>query len=98
MFDAYCEANDEGYNVLDSYCPLIVYSPNILHKTEIEDVAYQMDIYLTLLSLIHCQSRWKGFGVDLLDKEAQDSTRNVMELEEISDKIIRANYFERILQ
>jgi hypothetical protein len=52
-----------------------------------------MDIYPTCLSLLGVSDyRWKGFGINLLDKNAK---RLISEKEAfvLSDKLIRNNYF-----
>lgn len=94
-----CNNNEqEIYKVKDSYCPLIIYSPAITEKTIIEDEAYQMDVYPTILSLIGCYDTywWKGVGINLLDK---NRTRVFSEEEAfiLSDKIIRCDYFENFV-
>jgi hypothetical protein len=55
-----------------------------------------MDIYPTILHLIACEDYyWKGFGVNLLDSVARKN-RPISEQEAfiLSDKLIRANWFE----
>lgn len=94
QFNDYCMEYGENYDVLASYCPLIVYSPSISEKTILDEECYQMDIYPTILGLIGCKDYyWQGFGVDLLDTTA---TRKILESDaiDLSDKIIRANYFK----
>ena len=86
-------------SVEEAYCPLIVYSPKINGNINITDIAYQMDIYPTILHLIGCEDYyWKGFGVNLLDSVARKN-RPITEDEafELSDKIIRADYFRTYL-
>lgn len=81
-----------------NYVPLIIYSPNISRKTLLEEEYYQMDIYPTIMHLIGCEDYyWKGFGVNLLDSVARHS-RSISEQEayELSDKLIRSNYFAKI--
>ena len=60
------------------------------------ETSYQMDAYPTILHLIGCEDYyWKGFGVNLLDSIARNN-RPITEQEAfiLSDKIIRANWFE----
>ena len=55
-----------------------------------------MDIYPTILNLIDCENYYfKGFGIDLLNKEAYNN-RPITEEEafELSNKIIESNYFK----
>jgi len=47
-------------------CPLIIASPAITQKIEIE-TAYQMDIFPTLLHAINQNYFWHGLGIDLLN-------------------------------
>lgn len=97
QFKEYCDAYGEDYNVDECYCPLIIYSPNIPAKKKIEDECYQMDIYPTVLNLIGCgDSYWKGFGVDLSDYS--EKTQRLISEDDafsLSDKLIRANFFEK---
>ena len=80
----------------ENYCPLIIYSPQIEGNVQIDEMCYQMDIFPTILHLIGCEDYyWKGFGVNLLDSVARNN-RPITEQEAyiLSDKIIRANWFE----
>ena len=73
----------------------VAYSPNLEEKLVITDMTYQMDAYPTILHLIGCEDYyWKGFGVNLLDSVARNN-RPITEQEayELSDKLIRSNYF-----
>ena len=57
-----------------------------------------MDAYPTILQLINCEEYyWKGFGVNILDSTARHN-RLISEHEAfvLSDKIIRANWFETL--
>ncbi len=84
-----------------NYWPLIIQAPNhplIEGNIQITDVCYQMDIYPTIMHLIGCEDYyWQGLGVNLLDSTAR-WCRKITEDEayEISDKMIRANYFKMI--
>ena len=75
-FCRYNEQNDSPYKVNEPYCPLIIYSPKIEHKTMVDkDNYYQMDIYPTVLSLIGCKDYyWRGFGVDILHTHTHTHT------------------------
>lgn len=71
-FQTYCSSNTTDYHLEDAYTTFIAYSQNISQKTVIEEVTYQIDVYPTILSLIHCEKYyWKGFGVNLLDSTAR---------------------------
>ena len=92
---SYCQENGFYYAINESYCPLIIYSPNIEQKREIRDVVYQMDIYPTILSLVGGQNYfWRGFGVNLLEDGAIDNRPiDLNKAYKLSDKIIRSDYF-----
>lgn len=95
-FNEYCVSHNADYSVKENYCPLIVYSPKIEHKTIIDEECYQMDIFPTILNLTGNDDYfWKGFGKDLLD---ENSSRpfNEKEAYDLSDKIFRSNYFSSI--
>ena len=87
------------YSIDEPYCPLIIYSPII--ETPMYDTTshyYQMDIYPTLINLLKIEDYyWKGLGVNILD-EGLENSRIISEdnAYQISDKIIRTNYFENI--
>ena len=79
----------------ESYCPLIIYSPAIKERVEINDLCYQMDIFPTILHCIGADDYyWKGFGVNLLDSVARNN-RKITEEEaySLSDKMIRSDWF-----
>ncbi len=95
-------AKEKGISQLankKTYIPLIVYSSDIKQNKSIDEVCYQMDIYPTILHLIGCEDYyWKGFGVNLLDSTARHN-RPITEEEayQLSDKLIRADYFREIV-
>ena len=93
-------AEDQNLSIAsgDNYCPLIIYSPQIAGNIHVTDTCYQMDIFPTILYLIGCEDYyWKGFGVNLMDSIARHN-RPISEQEayELSDKLIRSNYFATI--
>ena len=86
-----------SYGINEPYCPLIIYSPMI--EKSIYDTTscyYQMDIYPTVINLINREDYyWKGFGVNILDTCSENQRIiSVDNAYQISDKIIRTNYFE----
>ena len=94
--------SDENFNDVYNYSrfiPLIIYSPEIKQKNIITDTCYQMDIYPTLLHLIGCEDYyWKGFGVNLLDSAARHNRPiTAEEAYDLSDKLIRADFFRKYL-
>ena len=97
-FDTFAQKNDINMQTTKTFTPLIIYSPNISENTQVIDTCYQMDIYPTIMHLIGCEDYyWKGFGVNLMDSIARHN-RPVSEQEayELSDKLIRNNYFAKI--
>lgn len=80
----------------ENYVPLIIYSPDIKERIDVKDVCYQMDIYPTLLSLLGMKEYyWKGFGVDLTAQtDTIEREHTESELYNLSDKLIRANWFK----
>lgn len=97
-FDTFAQKNDINMQTTKTFTPLIIYSPNISENTQVTDTCYQMDIYPTIMHLIGCEDYyWKGFGVNLMDSIARHH-RPVSEQEayELSDKLIRSNYFANI--
>lgn len=96
-FAQYCQKKGLDYGVENSYCPLVVYSPRLTENVEIFDVAYQMDIFPTVIDILGYRDYyWKGFGVNLLDSAARHN-RPITEQEayRLSDLMIRSNYFEQ---
>lgn len=79
----------------ENYCPLIIISPHITSHVEQKQVAFQMDIYPTILSVLGCEDYfWKGFGANLMS----DTIVRPCEINEawvLSDKLIRDNYFAK---
>lgn len=95
-FAAYCADNQLDYDVNSAHTAIITYSPNIDQKYIVSETTYQMDAYPTILHLIGCEDYyWKGFGANLLDSVARNN-RPISEQEAfiLSDKLIRANWFE----
>ena len=95
----YAQANDINFQAGKTFTPLIIYSPNIQGNIHVTDTCYQMDIFPTILHLIGAEDYyWKGFGVNLLDSVARNN-RPITEQEAfiLSDKIIRANWFESVV-
>lgn len=90
-----------------NYVPLIIYSPTFVKNEYNSDIAYQMDIFPTILDVIGCDNYfWHGFGVSLLGHgdangsipPPMSASRKLSEQEayDLSDKIIRNNYFATI--
>lgn len=95
-FEEYAKEYELSFANGENYCPLIIFSPQIKDNVKVNDVCYQMDVYPTIMHLIDCDEYyWKGFGVNVLDSMARHN-RPVTEKEayELSDKLIRSNYFK----
>ena len=94
--DNFAASNGIDMRTTKTFTPLIIYSPHISENVQLTDTFYQMDIYPTIMHLIGCEDYyWKGFGVNLLDSVARNN-RPISEQEAfiLSDKLIRANWFE----
>lgn len=94
-FNVFNKERNLGFGEINGYIPFIVYSPRIKSNVKVKEPVYQMDIYPTLLGLLGCENYyWKGFGVNLLN-EGSWNNRPIQahEAQILSDKIIRANYF-----
>lgn len=97
-YTAICHTNNINYQIEEAFVPLIIFSPQIKENIQVTDTCYQMDIYPTIMHLIGCEDYyWKGFGVNLMDPVARHN-RPISEQEayELSDKLIRSNYFAGI--
>lgn len=98
MAGSYTEAELALHKDENVYIPLIICSPSINGNRQIHESVYQMDIYPTLLNVLGMDGYcWKGFGVNLMDDEAV-SNRMISEEEayQLSDKIIRTDYFKSL--
>lgn len=96
-FVQYCQTSHSDFAPEQAYTACIIYSPKIEQKQILDEVVYQMDIYPTLRHLIGADEYyWKGFGVNLLDSTAVRPI-TAEDAYSLSDKIIRSNYFETLL-
>lgn len=95
-FNDYCSIYGEQYSVYQNSCPLIIYSPYISKKQITNEQSYQMDIFPTVMNLVGCDSvyYWRGFGKDLLNPMAVRPYGEDKSFE-LSDKLIRADYFKK---
>ena len=80
------------YPIKKAYCPFIIYSPNISLSIKYTEECYQMDIYPTIMSVIGATGEWHGGGLNLIDP-SKNRLFTEEEMYEMSDKLIRANYF-----
>ena len=96
LFKNYCKNNEINIPVEKKFTPLIIYSPEFEKRITVTDTVYQMDIYPTLLHLLHRENYiWKGFGINLSDPNAK---RKITpdDAQKLSDAIIRNDYFKNI--
>lgn len=82
----------------EKYCPLIIFSPKINENKIVDDECYQMDIFPTIKSLVGTKYyKYNGFGVNVMDsvalKNRPFSSERALDL---SDKIIKNNYFSNL--
>ena len=99
-FHNYAIKHDMNISENESFCPLIIHSAAIENRYIGNDLCYQMDIYPTIMHLIGCEDYyWKGFGVNLLDSATRyNRPFTEQEAYELSDKLIRSNYFATLKQ
>ena len=97
-YQAYCDENQLNYNVSSPYCPLII-SSNTLPESKIlsEEVYGQIDIYPTIVSCLGIEHYYNGLGINMLEYVCSGGGRMLPfdQAKDLSDKIIRSNYFER---
>jgi len=82
----------------ETFCPLIILSPNIKENILVEDTCYQMDVFPTIMNFIEGSEDYyfKGFGVNLMDSLAiKNRILSDRESKQLSDKLIPINYFAK---
>lgn len=96
--DKYCKEHNIDYNVQSHMCPLIIFNPNITSQIKIKEECYQMDIFPTVMSLLGINNYyWKGLGTNLFQFGTCSRSISASEASELSDKMIRSNYFDQVL-
>lgn len=95
-YNDYSVSNDLGFEIKNGYCPLVI-CDNSMKNTQInQNINYQMDIFPTMLDILNCEENyWRGFGISLLDSVTMTRTISVEEAQNVSDLMIRGNYFEK---
>lgn len=95
-FQDYCDKSGMDYTPKDAYTAFVAYSPDLQESVRIDQMTYQMDAYPTICHLIGADGYyWRGFGVNLSNTAAlRHRTITEQEAYNLSDKIIRANYFK----
>ncbi|MBR1807874.1 MAG: sulfatase-like hydrolase/transferase [Paludibacteraceae bacterium] len=96
-FQRYSDETGLGLHCNQPFCPLIVYTPSMQQTVLIDDVdACQMDAFSTYMPLLGLQDYyWKGLGVNLLDSVRFHRRYSEQEAYEMSDHLIRSNYFKQ---
>lgn len=80
-----------------AFVPLLIYSAEKVTQATHNDTIYQMDIYPTLLEINECENYfWKGFGINLLNTDLKNRPISPEKANQISDKVIRNNYFKGV--
>lgn len=95
-FQTYCDSKGLDFTPSDAYTAFVAYSPDLQKPIIVDKETYQMDTYPTIRHLIGADHYyWRGFGVNLSDSVAM-YRRRISEQDAyiLSDKIIRADYFE----
>lgn len=97
--DDYAIAQGIDFKNGDTHIPLVIHGLNIPSQLnaniQIQDELYQMDIYPTISNLIG-GNVWKGLGIDILNRQNQPRMFNEKEAYQISNRLIRSNYFATI--
>ena len=98
-FNEYLSSVEMPIHKAEKYCPLIVFSPKIKENRIVEDECYQMDIFTTVKSLVGIKyQQYNGFGVNVMDSIALKNRPFTPERAlDLSDKIIKTNYFSNII-
>jgi len=92
-FNSYAQQNNLSIPTKRSACPLFIYIPDSPNQ-QINETAYQMDLFPTILSAIGIEQHpWRGFGIDLLDAQKRLNRDSVDEsyYQAISNNIIINN-------
>lgn len=71
--------------------PFIIYDP-FAQPVKVSRPLYQMDIYTTLVERMHIATPWHGLGKNISDTCGYTS-EEIKNLESLSDRMIRTNYF-----
>ena len=94
-FQPFAEQHRLSFGNLKNYCPLLVYAPEFTSGQTATGIAYQMDIFPTLLPLIGADGYfWKGFGINLLDSSAVRKY-TPEQAYQLSNGIICTDYFSQ---
>lgn len=71
--------------------PIFIINGGFNPKDAWQGECNQLDVYTTILDIMGIDSKWRGLGHTLLNKNYQNSVTS--EVQEISDMIIYGNYF-----
>ena len=73
--------------------PIYIINGGFNPSTAWDGECNQLDVYTTILDIMDVDSKWRGLGHTLLNKEYQNSVTS--EIQDISDMIIYSNYFSK---
>ena len=82
---------DHPIFALDIPIPFIIYDPFMMPVHTNRNL-YQMDIYTTIIDRMHISTPWRGLGKNIADS-CEYTPEQIKELEKLSDRMIRTNYF-----
>ena len=71
--------------------PIYIINGGIDNATAWPGECNQLDVYTTILDVMGIDSKWRGLGHTLLNKDYKNSVTD--KIQEISDLIINSNYF-----
>lgn len=86
--------NTDKKNLNDGKLPLIIANTGISPDVFSSNDANQIDVFPTLLDLVGINPKWRGLGHSLMNQDYNHQT-NLENEYEISEKIIRGNYFRK---
>ena len=80
-----------GENVISNELPLFIINGGMNSSHTWTGPCNQLDVYTTLLDIFGIESKWRGLGHTLLNKDYKDYP--IEKAQTLSDWIIRSNYF-----
>ena len=72
--------------------PIYIINGGINNSTAWAGECNQLDVYTTILDVMGIESKWRGLGHTLLNKDYKNSVTD--KIQEISDMIINSDYFQ----
>ena len=80
-----------GENAISNELPLFIINGGMNSSNTWTGPCNQLDVYTTLLDIFGIESKWRGLGHTLLNKDYKDYP--IEKAQTLSDWIIRSNYF-----